>query len=115
MITVRTLRIDEPMPEGFNTGYERMPFMPHWVWVAEKDGEALGLVLAAPCHGLAYIMRVCVKKGSPAIVAFILLRRSMKEMRARGLRGYFTHIDPTRDTERHLMLTCRQAGAKTMT
>ena len=106
--------MDEPMPEGFNTGFENMPFMPHWVWTAEEDGEALGLLMAAPAHGLIYMMRLCVKKGAPSLTALFLLRGCMREAQKRGFKGFFTHVDPTGEIDRRVLGTCRKSGGVQM-
>jgi len=98
MIEVRTLRACDPFPEGFATGYERMPVMKNWVWVAEEDGEIAGLLMAAPMHGLIYLMIFRVRDGAPRTTAFRLLRGCMRESLKRGFNGFFLHVDPT-DTE----------------
>ena len=113
-MNVRTLSAGEHIPEGFNTGYEKMPVQGDWIWVAEKDGIATGVLMVAPCHGLIYLMRLCVKKGSPTIVAFLLLRECMRETRRRGFKGFFTHIDPTGEIDRRILQTCRKSGGVQM-
>lgn len=110
MITVRTLRESENLPEGFATGYEKMPIMRDWAWIAE-DGASVGVLLAAPCHGLVYMMRVCVKDGANPATALILMRECMKECNRRGFKGYFFHVSTMSQTERDLMPICRKAGA----
>ena len=110
MTTVRTLRANEPMPEGFATGYENMPFMPDWVWVAESDGEALGVLMAAPCHGLIYLMRLCIKDDAQRMTAFALLRACMRETNRRGFKGFFMHIDPTKEIDRRFIPTVKKTG-----
>jgi hypothetical protein len=110
MITARTLREGEPIPEGFNTGFERMPFMPEWIWIVEQDKTPAGVLIAAPMHGLIYLMRFCVKPGSDKTVALVLLRAMLKDTKARGFRGYIAHIDPTNSEENVLIPLCRKAG-----
>jgi hypothetical protein len=109
MITTRTLREGEAMPEGFSTGYEKMPIMRDWVWIAE-DGEPLGVLLAAPCHGLVYMMRLCVKDHNP-MTAALMVRSCMKDCDKRGFRGYFFHVSTMSEAERALIPICRQVGA----
>ncbi len=115
MITLRTLRKYEAMPTGMNTGYEKMPLQTDWVWVAEDDEIPVGVVMAAPCHGLVYVMRLCVRKGVNPHVALALLRACMKDSQNRGFRGFFFHIDPTNDVDRQIMTICRKTGAKQLT
>lgn len=109
MICVRTLRKGEEIPGGFATGYENMPVMTDWAWVAE-DGVPVGVLLAAPCHGLVYMMRLCVKEGASQATATILLRSCMKDCNERGFRGYFFHVSTTNQVEMDLIPICRKAG-----
>jgi hypothetical protein len=108
---VRTLKPGEALPAGMNTGYESMPIETNWVWVAEEDGKPVGVLMAAGCHGMVYIMRLCIPKKS-RIAAFLLLRACLRDSQSRGFQGFFFHIDPTMETDRHIMLLCRKAGAK---
>ena len=111
MISTRNLRENEAMPEGFATGFEKMPVMRDWVWIAESEGAAIGVMLAAPCHGLVYMVRLCVKDGANQAVATILIRACMAECSKRGFKGYFFHVDPMREIERNLIPICRKAKA----
>src|ERR1700693_3133010 len=109
MITTRTLKEDESIPEGFATGHEQMPIMRDWVWVAE-NGEPLGVLLAAPCHGLGYMMRVCVKENANPATATILIRACMTECEKRGFRGHFFHVSTLPQAERVLIPIRRKAS-----
>lgn len=109
MISVRTLREGEPIPEGFNTGFENMPVMREWAWIAESDCP-VGVLLAAPCHGLVYMMRICIKEGSNPAVAVVLIRACMKDCEKRGFKGYFFHVTTMTEVERTLIPIVRKAG-----
>lgn len=109
MICVRTLREDEAMPQHLGTGYEQMPIMKSFCWVAEQEGKIIGVLLAAPCHGIVYLIRLCVEKGAPVITAGLLFRKCLRECKEAGFVGYFAHIDPSRETERELIAICRKA------
>ena len=109
-MNVRTLLASETFPEGFNSGFEKMPIMKNWVWIAEEDGEVAAVLLGAPMHGLAYLMRLCVRDGAPESTAFRLLRRVMRDCSQRGYKGYLFHIDPTIETMRRLIPMCKRAG-----
>jgi hypothetical protein len=114
VIRVRNLREGEAMPEGFHTGYEHMPVMRDWVWLAEGE-ETLAILLAAPCHGLVYFMRLCVKKGAGRATATILIRACMKECDRRGFKGYFFHVSGASQVERSLIPIVRKAGGVQIT
>lgn len=115
MITVRNLREKESMPEGMATGYESMPLMPAWVWVVELDGKPQGVVMAAPCHGMVYMMRLCFKEGSDKAMIPRLLRACMKDCRDRGFRGFFFHADPTKEMDRKLIPLVKRTGGVQLT
>lgn len=114
-MNVRNLRFNEPMPEGMATGFEGMPLQHEWVWAAEEDGIATGVVMAAPCHGLVYVMRLCVPKGANPQTAMALLRACMRDSENRGFRGFFFHIDPTVEIDRRIMILCGKMGIRPLT
>jgi hypothetical protein len=109
MIEVRTLLASDQFPEGFSTGFEQMPVMKSWVWVAEEDGDPAGVLMAAPMHGLIYLMRICVHQGAPPETAFRLLRACMRDCWHRGFRGFFMHIDPTGTVDRKMIPLVKRA------
>jgi hypothetical protein len=109
-MNVRTLRADETFPVGFETGFEEMPVMKNWVWIAEEDGEVAGVLIGAPMHGIVYVLRLCTRAGAPGSTAFLLLRHFMRDCAARGIKGYILHIDPTLETMRRLIPLCKRAG-----
>jgi len=108
-MTVRTLRACDDFPEGFNTGYEKMPVMKNWVWVAESEGEVAGILMAAPMHGLVYLMRLCIRDGAEKTTAFLMLRTFMRETAKRGFKGYWMHIDPTGEVDRKMIPLVKRA------
>lgn len=112
---VRTLKETDPFPEGFATGYEAMPVMKAWVWVAEKDGEVFGVLMGAPMHGLVYLMRLCIRDGAASATAFLLLRAFMRETTKRGFKGYVMHIDPTGAVDRKMIPLVKRAGGVQLT
>jgi hypothetical protein len=109
-ITVRNLRDGEALPQGLHTGFEELQVMPLWCWIAEQDSEVLGVLMGAPCHGLVYLLRLCVKpECKTKIVPLLLLRAFLRDCFARGFKAYFTHLDPTRELEGRLLGLCREA------
>jgi hypothetical protein len=110
LITVRTLRTDEPMPQHLGTGYESMPVMNDFVWVAEKGEKIIGILMAAPCHGCVFFVRLCAEKDAPPMTVPLLFRKCVRDCHARGFKGYFTYVDPTREAERKFIPICRKAG-----
>jgi hypothetical protein len=115
MTEVRTLRPDESIPDGLNTGFERMPIMPDWCWLAEEEGITQGILMAAPCHGLVYLARVCVKEEANKAVLLALFRALFRDTKARGFKVYITHLDPTKELESRLIGLCRETGGYQVT
>jgi hypothetical protein len=97
------------MPQHLGTGFENMPVMKSFCWVAEYNGSVVGMLMAAPCHGLLYIARLRIEDGAPRATALLLFRKMMRDAKERGLLGYFTHIDPSRESERAMIPICRKA------
>lgn len=94
-LIVRTLMASDSFPEGFETGYEKMPVMKSWCWVAEENGDAAGVLLAAPMHGIAYLMVIRVHPKAPNMTLLLLLRQCMRDCVKRGFKGFCLHIAPT--------------------
>ena len=98
------------MPQHLSTGFEAMKIDPNWAWVAETDGNIVGILLAGSCHGLIYLMRVCTQKGASPMVVRALLEKTRRDCAARGFKGYFMHLDPTAKMDRKLIRTTRKFG-----
>ncbi len=110
MIHIRTLREGEAMPQHLGTGYETMPVMNSFVWVAEKDEKIIGILMAAPCHGLLFLVRLRIEKGSPGAIAHLLFRHCIRDAQAMGFQGYFSYINPELPSESALIPICERAG-----
>lgn len=105
----------DQFPVGFDTGYETMPVMKSWVWVAEENQETAGVLLAAPMHGIVYLMVLRVRERAPASTLFLMLRKCMRDCLARGFTGFCLHIDPTGDEAmRKIIPLCKRAGGVQM-
>lgn len=112
MVTYRSLRASDPFPDTLNTGYEKMPVMKNWVWVAEDDDETVGVLLAAPMHGLVYLMVVRVKSDDAAAVFLGLLRQCFKDCIDRGYKGFLMHVDPTKIEAQFIKIVRRMGGTQ---
>jgi len=106
---IRTLREDETFPQHLGTGFESMPVMKSYCWIAEHEGRIVGILMAAPCHGLVYIVRLRVEEMAPTITAALLFRNFIRDVKQMGFVGYFTHVDPSRESERSMIPICRKA------
>ena len=110
MIFVRTLRPDEPMPQHMNTGFEQMEVMKDFVWIAEEDNKIVGSLLASPCHGLIFFVRLRVVDDASTMTVPLLFRHAIRDCTKRGFKGYFTYVDPSLDAERRFIPICQKAG-----
>lgn len=98
------------MPQHLGTGYEQMPVINDFVWIAEQTGKVIGILMAAPCHGVLFLVRARVEKDAPKITISLLFRKCMRDAVDRGFKGFFTFIDPTIETERRFIPICQLAG-----
>lgn len=84
-----------------------------WVWLAhDQEGKIVGILIAAPCHGLVFIWRVKMLKSAPYWALGRLLRRFIRDIRQRGCLGYITWLDVcNRPAEEALAKIAFRAGA----
>jgi hypothetical protein len=103
--------IPEALREGEN--WELLTLDPEWVWLAHgQDGKIVGVLIAAPCHGLVFIWRVKMLPGAPHWALGRLFRQFIRDLRKRGCMGYLTFLDLTnRPAERALARIAFRAGA----
>lgn len=110
---VRMLGPGETIPTSLEAGFELLGNLDRdWVWVLESGGEIKGVLLAAPCHGAAFIWRVAVEQGVEGWSIGKLLRRFLEDIKDRGLKGYLTIVDPSRDAQAQLKSIVERAGGK---
>lgn len=107
-VTIRTgACLNEALTEGFPEQWE---FDLEWVWIAEKDGEQIGCILGAPCHGVAYMIMVKSIKEHDWVVG-PLLRRFFKDCMGRGFKGYMVHFNRDNPGQYKLKRIAEKAGA----
>ena len=109
---VRNLRPQEPIPAEFQIGFDALGQLDYnWIWVVEDRGIE-GILVAAPCHGLALLYRVQMRPGSKLLMR--LLRSVMKDLRARGIRGFMTFLSQRREEEIKLGIIIERLGGRQM-
>ena len=106
----RSLRSSDPFPDNLDTGFEKMPVMKNWVWVAEDDGEVVAILLAAPMHGLVYMMVLRAINNCAENILFSLLRKCMRDCNERGFKGFWLHINPGKVHERRFIPVIKRMG-----
>lgn len=103
------------IPEQLKTD-ENWPLLqldPEWVWLARNAAdEVVGILIAAPCHGLVFIWRLKMLPEAPHWALGGLLRRFIRDLRKRSCLGYITFLDVcNRSQEMALARIASRAGA----
>ena len=106
--------IPDELKEGEN--WPLLDLDPDWVWVSyDKSGGIVGMMIAAPCHGLVLIWRLKMLPSAPRMALLKLLRRFIRDIRLRGMLGYFSFLDiSTRPEEQALARIAFRAGSVLM-
>jgi hypothetical protein len=81
-----------------------------WIWVVQRDSRIQGVLVGAPCHGVAMVLRLINFTDDPTVVRQ-LLREAGREARARGYRTYFIIGNPKRPEEASLLQAAERFGA----
>lgn len=113
-ISARVMEPGECIPENLVDAFTKMPSLDlNWVWtVVDESGTTVGLIVAAPCHGVAMILRVKTVEGAPSSALIVLLRKFFADVRKRGLAGFMTFLDANTDTEKRLLVLSKKIGGK---
>lgn len=86
----------DAIPEGLKEG-ENWPLLTlddHWVWLArDSEGGVVGILIAAPCHGLVFIWRLKMLETAPHWALGKLLRQFIRDLRSRKCLGYIACLD----------------------
>ena len=108
-VEVRMLQGKLPVSlrEGFAEEWE---FDAEWTWVLERDGEIVGMLLGAPCHGIAQMIMLKVLPGNESS-AIKLIRAFLRDCLSRGFKGYMVHLNHDSSAQYKLMRIARKAGA----
>lgn len=108
-MNVRNLIPRERLPKELRTGYEATA-MPEWIWIAERNGYPVGILVAAPAHGVVILMRLATTPDAEGTDVRTLLVAAFREMKMRGYRGYTTWLDPTKEPENAFIRIIRAIG-----
>lgn len=109
--TVRHLYKDEPLPQ-FGHGIPTSPLQQNeWIWIAEMYNDPVGILVACPMQGIAFLMRIYAIKGAPKSILVGLFRKALADIYSRGYTSYATYLDESRPEEASLIRIARRAGA----
>lgn len=111
MTLTRRMREGDAIPTHLGESFLNMPRLDRdWIWLAEHDDHIVGCIIAAPCHGLALILRVKMSDDAPRTALLALLRKFFDDVRARGFIGYLSWFDESSDSESTLRTIAEKLG-----
>lgn len=108
-IKIRHFVKGEPLDGVLKTGFEEGD-MPEWIWCAERDGKVVAVLIAAPAHVVAILLRVASTPEAMVNDVRILLVTALNEMKERGFLAYVTWLNPARPNEGALMRIIEAGG-----
>jgi hypothetical protein len=102
------------IPEGLKEGenWHLLSLDSDWVWLAKDDDEIVGILIAAPCHGLAFIWRIKMLPEASPMALLRLLRAFIRDLHKRKCLGYMALLNVAeRKEEQALARIAFRAGA----
>ena len=92
---IRNLVKGEVLPEKLQTGFESGKNVDaDWVFIAEREGKPVGILVCAPAHVVVVLMRLVMSEEADTNDARSLLLHMVKAIKERGYNGYYTIVDP---------------------
>ena len=115
-IVVRLLRTGERLPDKFRPDpvIDVLQLDPEWVWVAERDGQVIGFIVAADCHKVVHVLRATIDPAAPRASLLIMLRQFFADCRTRGAIGFFSYFNMDRADERQLARIVSRIGGRVL-
>ena len=114
---VRNYVDGEWLPEVLATGFETAPSAdPRWIFIGERDGEPIGIIITAPAHAFVIFLRLIMNtSNAEPMDCWKLLQGTAEICKQRGYPGYTTWLDPTVETERSLLKLLTAVGGTQFT
>jgi hypothetical protein len=106
---IRNLKNDDQLPDSLKTGFEQGQ-MKDWIWVVERDTKIVAILIAAPAHVVAILLRLLSTEDAHPLDVRTLLVTAMKEIKERGFKAYVTWLNPNRPAESALLSIIQSAG-----
>jgi len=101
-IKIRNMVKGEELPNSLTVGFEKGN-QPEWIWIAERDGKPVAILIAAPAHIVAMLLRVASTPEAEWSDVRTLLVNALAEIKSRGFEGYVTWIDPNGEIEKKIL------------
>jgi len=109
LMQVRLLRDTDVIPydslrDGESSFWpEQLPLDPSHTWVAIRDAQIIGVLIAGELQSMLLLIRISVVPSAPPLTSMLLLRRAFSDARRRGLLGYLTFLSDSAAAETKLM------------
>lgn len=100
-LKIRNFVKGEELPDSLKVGFENGN-QPDWIWVAERDCKIVAILIAAPAHIVAILLRLASTEDAESTDVRVLLVNAVKEIKARGFEGYVTWLNPEGSVEKKL-------------
>jgi hypothetical protein len=105
----RVMHRGDLIPDGlYDLGLGKLD--PDWVWLSLERDRVVGVLTAAPCHGVIIVLRVKMDPNAPRTALRRLLRTCFHDAKQRGFDGYMTWFAEDSEDERILMTIARNSG-----
>src|SRR5690349_5986125 len=109
-MSVRTMCQGERLPEGLRTGYEGGRCDPNWIFLVERDGKPVSILVAAPVHIVVLLVRMVSTPEAHVNDIRSLLVYFVKTVKERGYSGYITYLGLHLQQEKALADIIKAAG-----
>jgi hypothetical protein len=97
---VRNLKLDDVVPDELKLGFENAPQTAYeWIWVVERDGKIVAMLVTAPAHLVVILLRIKATREAEGLDVRALMIHAFRAFKTRGYKGYLTWLDPTKAPE----------------
>lgn len=100
-LKIRNFMKGEELPDALAAGFEKGN-QPEWIWVAQRDGKITAILIAAPAHIVAILLRLASTDDAEPMDVRTLLVNAIKDIKERGFEGYVTWLNPEGGMEKKL-------------
>lgn len=100
-LKIRNFVKGEELPAELSSGFEKGN-QPEWIWVAERDSKIVAILVAAPAHIVAILLRLASTDDAEPMDVRVLLVNAVKDIKDRGFEGYVTWLSPDTGVEKKL-------------
>ena len=110
-VEIRHFVKGEYLPQDLRTDFESGAMCDEqWIWVAVRGNIPVAILVAAPAHIVAIVLRLVACGNAESTDVRSLLVTFVAEIKKRGYLGYLTWLDPTKERELALMKIIRMAN-----